>query len=146
MRVILFLTILALSLSTCYAQPRIRDRIQARSSFPRVCIRGRGPGCDDGEDPEPVADRSTGSAMTSSSSTSLPDFGEDYSPRTFSFESFSLSRVPSGENPEEPEEGEVVIIPQMTGGWPFGPPYSSEPEGVFPVPPLLPSLSAVIAG
>ncbi len=84
--------------------------------------------------------------MTSSSSTSLPDFGEDYSPRTFSFESFSLSRVPSGENPEEPEEGEVVIIPQMTGGWPFGPPYSSEPGAVYPVPPKLPSLSAVIAG
>ena len=138
MRVILFLTILALSLSTCYAQPRIRDRIQARSSFPRVCIRGRGPGCDDGEDPEPVADLSRGSAMTSSSSTSLPDFGEVYSPRTFSFESFSLSRVPSGENPEEePEEGEVVERTGFTPG---------RPGAAFPLPPKLPSLSAVIAG
>ena len=81
--------------------------------------------------------------MTSSSSTSLPDFGEDYSPRTFSFESFSLSRVPSGENPEEePEEGEVVA---RSGNWLYMSP-SSEPGAVFPVPPKLPSLSAVIAG
>ena len=72
--------------------------------------------------------------MTSSSSTSLPDFGEDYSPRTFSFESFSLSRVPSG---EDPEEGEVVERTGFTPG---------RPGAVFPVPPKLPSLSAVIAG
>ena len=137
MRVILFLTILALS--TCYAQG-FREKFEATvvEVEPYVCIRGRGPGCDDGEDPEPVADRSTGSAMTSSSSTSLPDFEEVYSPRTFSFESFSLSRVPSGENPEEePEEGEVVERTGFTPG---------RPGAVFPVPPKLPSLSAVIAG
>ena len=81
--------------------------------------------------------------MTSSSSTSLPDFGEDYSPRTFSFESFSLSRVPSGEDPEEePEEGEVVA---MTGVAPIIP--RSESEGALSRRPRpFPYESLVIAG
>ena len=77
--------------------------------------------------------------MTSSSSTSLPDFEEVYSPRTFSFESFSLSRVPSG---EDPEEGEVMA---MTGVAPIIP--RSESEGAISRRPRpFPYESLVIAG
>mmetsp|Transcript_11270 Transcript_11270/g.21174 ORF Transcript_11270/g.21174 Transcript_11270/m.21174 type:complete len:185 (+) Transcript_11270:204-758(+) len=137
MRVILFLTILALS--TCYAQG-FREKFEATvvEVEPYVCIRGRGPGCDDGEDTEPVADLSRGSAMTSSSSTSLPDnpetiflmttasdsamnegmTGQFSSPQTF-LDSFILGRTPM-----RTEEVEITGIPEITG-MVFGAPTGS---------------------